>query len=189
MNLIFRMIRVLLMARYRSRVHALDETTLTFRVWPTDVDVLMHMNNGRYLTLMDLGRADAIIRSGVRARTAGAGWYTVVASETIRFRESLALFSKFELRTKLLGWDDKSFYLRQLFIIRGRVVSIGLVRVRFLRKSGGTVPAREVAAAIVPGLSAPALPHYVAEWQKAESGLSHAGSIQTTQNHKTALGV
>ena len=47
MNLIFRMLRVFFMARYRSRVHPLAETSLAFRVWPTDVDVLVHMNNGR----------------------------------------------------------------------------------------------------------------------------------------------
>ena len=78
MNLILRMVRVLLMARRRARVGALDETSLTFRVWPNDVDVLMHMNNGRYLTLMDLGRADGIIRSGVHAILKEHDWYAVV---------------------------------------------------------------------------------------------------------------
>src|SRR5665213_2837054 len=112
MNLILRMIRVLLMARWRSRVQPLDETSLSFRVWPTDVDVLMHMNNGRYLTLMDLGRADGIIRSGVHSILKGRDWYPVVASEAIRFRESLPMFARFEIRTRSLGWDDKSFYLR-----------------------------------------------------------------------------
>jgi acyl-CoA thioesterase FadM len=177
------------MARRRSRVHPLEETSLTFRVWPTDVDVLMHMNNGRYLTLMDLGRADAIIRSGVRALLGERDWYPVVASETIRFRESLGLFARFELRTRTLGWDDKSFYLRQLFLRRGRVVAIGIVRVRFLKRSGGTLPANEVATAILPGLASPALPEYVAMWRSAESGFSHATNIESKQNHRTTLGV
>ena len=189
MNLVLRMIRVLFMARRRPSIGALEETTLTFRVWPTDVDILMHMNNGRYLTLMDLGRADSIIRSGVHGRLRERGWYTVVASETIRFRESLGLFEKFELRTRLLGWDDKSFFLRQLFLVRGRVVSIGVVRVRFLRKSGGTLPAAEVAAAVVPGIQSPDLPDYVTDWARAEAGFSHATNIQSTKNHRTTLGV
>jgi acyl-CoA thioesterase FadM len=189
MNLIFRMIRVLVMARRRSRVGALDETSLTFRVWPTDVDVLMHMNNGRYLTLMDLGRADAIVRSGVHATLKGRDWYPVVASETIRFRESLGMFTRFEIRTRTLGWDDKSFYLRQLFLLRGRVIAIGLVRVRFLKRSGGTLSATEVAQTILPGTRSPTLPEYIATWRQAESGLSHSTSIESTQNHRTTLGV
>lgn len=189
MNLILRMVRVLLMARRRAPVGVLDETSLTFRVWPNDVDVLMHMNNGRYLTLMDLGRADGIIRSGVHAVLKEHDWYAVVASETIRFRESLAMFARFELRTRTLGWDDKSFYLRQLFLLKGRVVAIGLVRVRFLKRSGGTLSATEVAQSILPGVIPPVLPEYVATWQNAESGLSHATSIESSQNHRTTLGV
>ena len=179
----------MLMARHRPRVNPFEETTLRFRVWPTDIDLLMHMNNGRYLTLMDLGRTDSIIRSGVMSRMKEAGWYSVVASETIRFRESLGLWAKFELRTRLLGWDEKSFYLRQLFLLRGRVVAVAIVRIRFLRRSGGTVPAPEVAAAVIPGVLAPAMPDYVADWRKAESAFSHATGIQTTKNHRTTLGV
>ena len=167
----------------------MDETSLTFRVWPGDLDLLMHMNNGRYLTLMDLGRADGIIRSGVHALLKARDWYPVVAAETIRFRESLSPFSRFDLRTRLLGWDDQSFYLRQLFLLRGRVVAIGVVRVRFLKKTGGTLPASQVAEAILPGVASPPLPDYVATWRKAESGFSHATSIETKQNHRTTLGV
>jgi acyl-CoA thioesterase FadM len=189
MNLIFRMIRVLLMARWRPAVHPLDETCLAFRVWPSDVDVLMHMNNGRYLSLMDLGRADGIIRSGVNAVLKSHGWYPVIASETIRFRESLPMFARFEIRTRPIGWDDKSLYVRQLFLCSGRVFAIGLVRVRFLKRSGGTLSATEVAQAILPGAKSPALPDYIGAWRSADDGLSHSTSIQSKQNHRTTLGV
>lgn len=189
MNLIFRMIRVLLMARRRARIHPLDETSLAFRVWPTDVDVLMHMNNGRYFTLMDLGRFDGIIRSGVHTTLKARDWHPVVASETIRFRESLALFARFELRTRLIGWDDRSFYLRQLFLVRGRIVAIGLVRAMFLKHSGGTLSATEVAHAVVPGATSPKLPRYVATWREAESDMSHDTRIESSQNRWTSLGV
>lgn len=189
MNLVFRMVRVLFAARRKARTGLFDETSLRFRVWPSDIDLLMHMNNGRYLTLMDLGRADAIVRNRVHGVLKQNGWYPVVASEAIRFRESLPLFASFELRTRTLGWDDRSFYLRQLFLRRGRVVAVALVRARFLRQSGGTVPAPEVAQAIMAGVRSPVLPDYVASWQAAESSLSHATRIESTQNHRTALGV
>lgn len=189
MNLIFRMMRVLFMARRRTRVHPLEETSLTFTVWPTDIDVLVHMNNGRYLTLMDLGRADAILRNGIRKALASRNWYTVVASEAIRFRESLPLFERFELRTRIVGWDEKSFYVRQQFLVRGRVVAIGIVRVRFLKRSGGTLMAPEVASVIMPGVASPALPDYIATWRAAESGYSRATAIESSKNHRTSLGV
>lgn len=189
MNLIFRMIRVLLMAQRRPSVHPLEETSLAFIVWPTDVDVLIHMNNGRYLTLMDLGRADAIFRNGIRKAMKSRHWYTVVASEAIRFKESLPLLERFELRTRIIGWDERSFYVRQQFLVRGRVTAIGIVRVRFLSRSGGTLPAAEVASAVMPGIVSPRLPDYVAAWHVAESGYSRATSIESSKNHRTTLGV
>ncbi len=172
MNLIFRMLRLLFTTARRPPIAPLDETSLTFRVWPSDLDVLLHMNNGRYLTLMDLGRADSIIRSGIKRRLGELGWYTVIASETIRFRESLGPFQKFQLCTRLLGWDDKSFYIRQTFERGERVCAVALVRVRFLRRSGGTLSAAEVADAILPGIVPPPLPEYVRRWQEAESSYS-----------------
>lgn len=189
MNLIFRMVRVFFMARLRSRVDPLAETLLTFTVWPSDVDVLIHMNNGRYLTLMDLGRVDAILRSGIWKALRSRRWYTVVASEAIRFRESLPLFERFELRTRTLGWDEKSFYLRQQFLVRGRVVAVGVVRVRFLKRSGGTLSAAEVAAALMPGRASPALPEYISTWRAAESAYARATSIESSKNRWKALGV
>lgn len=166
------MLRVLLSARRRSRIGALDETSLTFRVWPSDLDVLLHMNNGRYLTVMDLGRVDSIIRSGIRRRLRELGWYTVIASETIRFRESLGPFEKFELRTRLLGWDDRSFYMRQTFVRAERTVAVAVVRIRFLRRAGGTISATEVAENLLPGVVPPPLPDYVKMWQRAEAEYS-----------------
>ena len=35
------------------------------RVWPNDLDTNAHMNNGRYLTLMDLGRFDLMTQCGL----------------------------------------------------------------------------------------------------------------------------
>ena len=55
MNLILRMIKVLVAALFGQRLGVLDSSILTFRVWPNDLDINLHMNNGRYLTIMDLG--------------------------------------------------------------------------------------------------------------------------------------
>jgi len=169
------MLRVLICARWRSRTSPLDETSVTFHVWPTDLDPLFHMNNGRYLTLMDLGRADAILRNGIRRALSEHGWYPVVASEAIRFRESLNPFARYELHTRLLGWDDRSFYYRQTFVASGRETAVALVRIRILRKGGGTVDAPEVAAAILPHVERAALPDYVARWQESERAYSRVG--------------
>mgnify|MGYP003290859366 CR=1 FL=1 len=44
--------------RFLVRRGVLDDSRVCFRVLPNDCDVNLHMNNGRYWTIMDLGRAD-----------------------------------------------------------------------------------------------------------------------------------
>src|SRR5687768_16441057 len=44
----------------RMRMH--DTSVLRFHVWPGDLDFFGHMNNGRFLTLMDSGRFDIMAR-------------------------------------------------------------------------------------------------------------------------------
>lgn len=39
-----------------------------------------------------------------------------IAASTVRYRRSLELFQKVFLRTRVLAWDEKAFYLEQRFI-------------------------------------------------------------------------
>ncbi len=171
MNLLFRLLRVILAARFLPKVGLLDETVISFRVWPTDLDPLWHMNNGKYCSLMDLGRLDMMACNGVISLLRERGWYPVIAAEWIRFKTSLTPFARFELRTRTIGWDEKSFYVRQTFLVRDRVVAVGLVRARFLAKSGGSVDAPALVACLAPTIQPPPLPDYVRDWQAAENHL------------------
>jgi acyl-CoA thioesterase FadM len=117
---------------------------------------------------MDLGRMDMLLRSGIFRAMRARGWYGVVASETIRFRQSLQLWQRFELHTDTLGWDERSIYLRQTFVRNDAVIAIAIVRARFLARSGEALTAADVANAVAPGVQSPPLPDYVREWQRAE---------------------
>ena len=65
MNLLLRLIWVLLTARLRGPLRLLDESRLRLLVLPTDLDTNLHMNNGRYLSIMDRGRMDYVMRVGL----------------------------------------------------------------------------------------------------------------------------
>ncbi|WP_375731226.1 thioesterase family protein, partial [Azospirillum sp. B506] len=69
MNLIFRLLAVAVAAIYSAwrgrRTGLLEPSTLRFRVWPTDLDLNLHMTNARYFSVMDLGRTDLAIRVGL----------------------------------------------------------------------------------------------------------------------------
>lgn len=106
-----------------------ERSRLSFRVWPHDLDTSLHMNNGRYWTLMDLGRADLMIRSGLWRSVLRNGWTPVVSAGKIRFRRELRLFQAFDLETRLVFWDDTRFVIEHRLINRksGAVAAIALV--------------------------------------------------------------
>lgn len=136
MNLIFRLIRIILHALFRSKLSVQGESIVKFRVWPHDLDVNNHMTNSRYLAVMDLGRTDLIVRSGLGKIVWKNNWSPVLASTVIRWRKSLVLFQTFEVHTKLAGWDEKWFYLDQKVMRNNRVVAHALQKTVFVGREG-----------------------------------------------------
>ena len=128
MNLIFRLIRVLLTGLFRSKIDFLDESVVNFRVLPNDLDLNLHMNNGRYLTIMDLGRFDLMQRSGIAGIAIKNRWMPVVAAQVITYRRSLAPFQRYSLHSRILGWDDRFVYILQQFRAEEKLAASALVR-------------------------------------------------------------
>ena len=55
--------------RFRGSLDVMGTSVLTMRVWPTDLDMNVHMNNGRYLQIMDVARAEWMMRTGVEGNS------------------------------------------------------------------------------------------------------------------------
>ncbi len=107
MNLWLRLLWLLATSRLRGTLAApAGVSELPFRVWPHDLDVSMHMNNGRYWTLMDLGRTDLMLRTGLWRAVLRHRWTPVVNVGGIRFRRELRPWRRFVLRTRILCWGD-----------------------------------------------------------------------------------
>lgn len=164
MHLLFRTLLLMRTARRRSALGIHDVAVTPFRVLPTDIDILRHMNNGVYLSIMDLGRMDLLVRSGVWAAFQRLGFYPVVASETITFRKSLQPWQRFDVETRIAGYDAKSVYIEQRFVVDGEIYAQGFVRGRFLKRSGGTVALPELAEAIGVDTSTLTLPEWIERW-------------------------
>jgi acyl-CoA thioesterase FadM len=161
--------RAKLAVRRRGTADPLIVGRLRVRTLPTDIDLLGHMNNGRYGSLFDLGRFDLLIRTGVWDTLREQGWYAVVASETITFRKSLQLWQRFTVETRLMGHDDRSVYMMHRAVVGGEVYAEMIVRARFLRKSGGVVRHDELFRALHRPDDLPPLPAWVAEWAVASA--------------------
>ena len=169
MNLYFRLLLFMIRVRFRSRLGIWDTSHVTFRVNPLDLDLQRHMNNGRYLSLMDLGRMDLMLRSRFWQRITGQGWYPVVAGQTITYRRSLLLWERFDLASRVIGHDDRWIYMEQVFRRDGQVVADAIVRARFLRRTGGSVPVDELIALGGPLPEHLTLPEWVTEWNEGSS--------------------
>ena len=146
MNLWFRLLWLWIKGRTRAPVHPLGPCRTPFRVSLFDLDVFRHMNNGRYFTIMDIARVDMMRRSGMLPKLNRAGFVPVVVAESMFFRRSLNWGQRFEIETEVVAWDEKSMLLSQRFISNDDEVAGGLVRARFLRRGGGTVPTAEIVA-------------------------------------------
>ena len=156
---------------------ALDETVLKFQVWPNDLDLNGHMNNGRYLTIMDIGRMDFVLRLRLAGYVFRNGFIPVLTSATMRYRLPLLPFQKYKLTTRILCWDEKWVFMEHRFIIAGgtkdsAVAAIGLVKGSFFsKKLRTTVPTGEIMAAIGITQQSPPFPDYISKWQEAEDVL------------------
>lgn len=163
MNLFLRLLTMLVSSGRRSDVSLLGPCRTGFRVWPTDLDVLRHVNNGKYLSLMDLARVDLLSRAGLSSTIRKRGWYPVVVAETITFRRSLTLWQRFEIRTEVIGWDDKAFYLSQDFERAGTTVASAVVKARFLGRGGERVLPESILGLVDVAPKRPQLPQWAAD--------------------------
>lgn len=166
MHMLLRTLFVILRARRRPALTLDAVGRLPLRVYPTDIDIANHLNNGVYFSLMDLGRFDLMIRAGVWAQLRKRGWYPVSMSETITFRKSLQTWQRFILETRMLGYDDRATFVEHRITVGGEIYASAIIKARFLKRSGGIVTVEELRA--LPGgegLTVP-LPEWVDRWSK-----------------------
>jgi acyl-CoA thioesterase FadM len=164
MHMLFRTILHAWISRFGRRLDHFDVAVTKFRVLPTDLDVLRHMNNGVYLSIFDIGRFDMLRRNGVWQIFEERGWYPVVASETITFRKSLQLWQAFTVESRIIGFDEKAVYVQQRAVVGGQVFAEAFIKGRFLKRTGGTVAIDELLDAVGPMPEQIHLPEWLVRW-------------------------
>ncbi|PJL17742.1 Mesenchymal stem cell protein DSCD75 [Stenotrophomonas maltophilia] len=118
MNLWFRLLHLLLCSLFRPKLEApFGVSRLQFRVLPNDLDSNLHMTNGRYWNIFDLGRLDLILRMGLGKVALREKWAPIVGAGTIQFRRELKPFQRFTLETRLVGWVGTRGIMEQRVLI------------------------------------------------------------------------
>jgi acyl-CoA thioesterase FadM len=161
---------------WKKPLGVLDESVITFTVLPNDIDILK-ISDDRYIALMDLGRMDLVFRCGLLKSMYKNNWVPVATFATIRFRYPLKAFQRYQLKTRIVWWDDATFYWEQTFERKGRVVATGYVCGTALG-SNGPVPSKGILDAIGQPVTKPSQPEIVARLKELE------GLIHETQKDK-----
>lgn len=140
----------------KERCSPLDVVSMEGRAWPWLCDYQRHINNARYLDLMDYGRFQWFIRSGLMKPLYQNGWNGVVAATQILYRREIPMMEKFHLETRILGWDDRWYLHEQRFVTEnGKVAAQALLRSSLRGKKGPVNIGEAFALAGYPDLKSP----------------------------------
>lgn len=134
---------------------------------PWDIDPFLELNNGRFLTLWDLGRIPLALRTGLADRLRRAGLRMTMAGATVRWRRRVRPFDRFGMRSRAIGRDDRFLYIEQTMWRGGECLAAAVYRVAVVGP-GGIVPMAEAVARLGWAGWDPPLPDWVRAWAEAE---------------------
>ncbi len=171
MNLYLRLIWAMFRAWRLPRINPGDTITRQLRVLPNDIDINGHMNNGRYLTLVDLMLIEYFVRTGFAQTMLKAGWKPMSGGSFITYRKGLQPFQSYQLNFTLDAADENWNYMRYEFRKRdGALCAAGYMKGAVVGKQG-LVPNVQSYAKGGSTFEAKPLPDCVAHWMRAESSL------------------
>ncbi len=146
-----------------------SETHISHHIcWPWDLDFWFELNNGRTLTLYDLGRIPFAQRTGLLDALKNNQWGLTMAGASVRYRRRVRAFDRIEMRSRVVGWDERFCYLEQSMWVKGEAASHILYRAAVTSKNG-IVSTKEVSTALDLKESESSLPDWVKAWIEAES--------------------
>ncbi len=140
---------------------------------PWDLDFWGELNNGRTLTLYDLGRVPWSARIGLLPVLRRERWVMTIAGASVRYRRRVRAFDVLTMRTRAIGWDARYFYCEQsMWLTSGR--HAGECASHALFRSAATdrtalIPPARVLAAMGLGTDSPDLPAYAQAWIMGEA--------------------
>jgi hypothetical protein len=102
MNLVFRLLGVAFRALCSHRLSVFCTSRVSMHVWPSDLDLNLHVNDGRYLSYCDLGKVDLMLRAGQGKLALARKWQLIVGGCLIRFRFPLRAFERITVVTRVL---------------------------------------------------------------------------------------
>jgi acyl-CoA thioesterase FadM len=137
--------------------------------WPWDLDLWLELNNGRTLTLYDLGRLVLFKRYGLLSLSKTKRWSMPMAGASVRYRKRIRVFERFEMRSRGLCWDDRFFYIEQSIWKKNGECAGHIVYRSAFADSTGIINPDKVIQALDVNVERPQIPNWIASWIEAEN--------------------
>lgn len=165
-----RLIKDVWLASRQAPLVALTDTHVSRHIcWPQDLDIFLELNNGRALTLYDLGRTAMAQRAGLIRILRREGWAMTMAGSHVRFRRRIHGFQRFDVRSRAVCWDDKFIYIEQSMWKRdGECASHALYRAA-VTDANGIVSTTRVLNAMGLDRPSPDMPEWIDAWRQADA--------------------
>ena len=165
---IFRLTKEFIKFRKASPLSITGVHTSEHICWPWDLDLWMELNNGRTLTLYDLGRLIFAKRTGLISVLKRERWGLTMAGASVRYRRRVRMFDRITMHSRLAGWDQRFVYLEQSMWKGGECTSHILYR-SAITDSNGIVGTHRITVAL--GYDGPDLgmPDWVKAWSDADA--------------------
>ncbi|VVC28250.1 HotDog domain [Cinara cedri] len=153
---------------FKKKIRATETAVYSSLCLTTDLDVyLSHMNNARYLREIDLARIEFVLRTGMwhELRRHDALIFTIASN--VRYRKFVRTFSRYEIRTRIVYWDDVSLFFEHRFVSKadGFVRAIVYNRQRVVNYSANELMRTLVGTKTVDGaIQRPECPIEIHHW-------------------------
>lgn len=171
MNLYLRLLWALLRSARLGSIEPGQWIERRLRVLPNDLDINGHMNNGRYLTIVDLMLVEFFVRSGFAKVMLQAGWRPMSGGAFITYRKGLKPLQRYRIRFMLAGADHSWNYMRFEFLREdGVLCAAGYMKGAAVGRDG-LVPNKHAYTKLGRVFEPDALPPPVVQWLAAEAGV------------------
>ncbi|KAH9983048.1 hypothetical protein BJV74DRAFT_777907 [Russula compacta] len=98
------------------------DKTIVFKTWagPDDCDYNWHLSNSSYPKILDSARMKSAL--AIFPYYGRAGGWIALAGTHFHFIREIPMFARYEVRSQIVGWDHKWFYIVHRFVTHRKAV-------------------------------------------------------------------
>ncbi|WP_313652263.1 thioesterase family protein [Pseudomonas soli] len=169
MNLYIRLLLAILRGFFKPPMALTETLQRTLRVWPNDIDINKHMNNGRYMTIVDLFMLELCLRAKILIPAFKLGWKPMLGGNLVVYKKQLSMFEQYTAEFSICCLVESWTYFQYTFFNRaGEVVVTGYSKGAWVGRKGLVANAVIAEKLKVEPTTAP-MPEAIRKWLEAEA--------------------